>query len=138
MFLLRSIPGDMDPPHPESKPSPQRLDFLAFRVLEDAAIEARETPIRRTIAHRLALGWLAYAGLSEPWRTELFWRTLGGDDRLDRPGGQYCRDMDFARCLNGWRRRIGLAPKEDWYRLDQPQTVSGGDVQPLSHDQGRR
>lgn len=122
----------------ESPPSPQRLTFLAFRILEDAAIEAREAPIKRTIAHRLALGWLAYIGMSEPWRTEMFWRVLGTDGRLDRPDGRYRRDIDFARCLNGWRNMIGLPPKDDWYRPDRREIVSKGDVQPLPHDEGSR
>lgn len=100
----------------ESVPSRERLAFLAFRVLEEAALEARRAPIRRTVAHRLALAWLAYAGFSEPWRTKMFWDLLGQDKYPDRPDGQYCRDGDFERCLNGWRRLIGLPAKADWYR----------------------
>jgi hypothetical protein len=98
------------------KPSLERLSALAVAVLEEAAIEARHAPIKRTVAHRLALGWLAYVGISEPWRTEAFWKLLGSADGLDKPQGQYCRDGEFARCLNGWRRMAGLPSKSDWYR----------------------
>ncbi len=101
---------------PDSKPSPRRLALFAVTILEEAASEARHAPIKRTVAHRLALGWLAYIGISEPWRTEKFWSLLGGADGLGRPDGQYCRDKDFAVCLNGWRRMIGLPHKDDWYR----------------------
>lgn len=99
----------------DSKPSASRLAGFAFMVLEEAAIQARRAPIKRTVAHRLALGWLAYIGISEKWRTEKFWALLGEYDGLGRPDGQYCRDMEFATCLNGWRRMIGLPPKPDWY-----------------------
>lgn len=101
---------------PALKPSPRRLSVLAVLVLEEAALAARFAPITRTASHRLALAWLAYAGVSEPWRTEMFWALLGSAENLDRPSGQYCRDGDFARCLNGWRRLVGLPAKADWYR----------------------
>lgn len=100
----------------ESKPKPQRLSAFAVAILEEAAVSARYQPIKRTPAHRLALGWLAYIGISEPWRTEMFWKLLGKAEGMNRPDGQYCRDMDFAVCLNGWRRMVGLPPKADWYR----------------------
>ena len=107
---MESTPGR------SAKPSPQRLAVFAFMILEEAAISARHQPIKRTVAHRLALGWLAYAGLSEPWRTEKFWKLLGDADELGRSDGQYVRDQEFARCLSGWRRCVGLPSKEDWYR----------------------
>lgn len=97
------------------KPSPQRLAAFAVAILEEAAIEARRAPIKRTVAHRLALGWLAYIGISEPWRTEKFWKLLGDGD-FGRPDSQYVRDQEFGRCLAGWRRMVGLPPKDDWYR----------------------
>ena len=97
-------------------PSPQRLAVFAVAILEEAAIAARHEPIKRTVSHRLALGWLAYIGLSEPWRTDKFWKLLGDADGLDRPDGQYVRDQELGRCLNGWRRLVGLRPKDDWYR----------------------
>ncbi len=106
----------MDARHTESKPSRQRLVAFAVAVLEEAAVAARFAPIKRTVAHRLALGWLAYVGLSEPWRTDTFWKLLGTAEGLDRSDGQYCRDRSFANCLNGWRRMAGLPPKDDWYR----------------------
>ena len=106
----------MSPRTADSKPSMRRLSTLAVAVLEDAAIAARFEPIQRTVAHRLALAWLAYVGISETWRTTLFWKLLGESEGLDRPDGQYCRDGEFARCLNGWRRLVDLPPKNDWYR----------------------
>ena len=63
---------------------------------------------------------------------------IGTDDRLDRPDGRYRRDMDFARCLNGWRNMIELPPKDDWYRPDRPHVVNGGDVQSIPYDEGTR
>jgi hypothetical protein len=106
----------MQRPSDDSRPTPQRLAALAVRVLEEAAVDARYEPIKPTMAHRLALGWLAYCGLSEPWRTRTFWDLLRIRGATERPDGQYCRDKDFARCLNGWRRKAGLPPKADWYR----------------------
>src|SRR6478735_1370159 len=106
----------MEPRKAESNPSPQRLTAFAVAVLEEAAVAARHGPITRTMAHRLALGWLAYVGLSERWRTESFWKLLGTAEGVDRTDGQYCRERDFANCLNGWRRMAGLPPKDDWYR----------------------
>lgn len=99
-----------------AQPSPRRLTVFAVMILEEAAIAARREPIKRTVSHRLALGWLAYIGVSEPWRTETFWNLIGEVDGLGRPDGQYVRDQELGRCLNGWRRLVGLAPKEDWYR----------------------
>jgi hypothetical protein len=100
----------------DSKPSPQRLAAFAVAVLEEAALAARFAPIRPTVAHRLALGWLAYAGLSEPWRTALFWQLLRTAPEAHKPDAQYCRDGEFGRCLAGWRRLAGLPEKTDWYR----------------------
>ena len=97
------------------KPSPNRLSFLAFKVLEDAAVEARLAPIKPAVAHRLALAWLAYVGISEPWRTELFWKVLG-DNSHTGPHALMMRERDLARCLNGWRRLIGLPPKVEFWR----------------------
>jgi hypothetical protein len=99
-----------------AKPSPQRLAAFAVAILEEAAIAARHGSIKRTVAHRLALGWLAYIGISEAWKTERFWNLLGSAECRHRPDGQYVRDQELGRCLNGWRRLVGLAPKDDWYR----------------------
>lgn len=106
---MKKIPTD-------SAPNPQRLAVFAVLILEDAAVKARFEPIKPTVAHRLALGWLAYIGVSEQWRTELFWKLLRTITHPGRPDGQYCRDSEFRRCLAGWRRLVGLPPKEDWYR----------------------
>ena len=84
-------------------------------ILEQVAVEARRAPIKRAVAHRLALGWLAYIGISEPWRTEKFWKLLGNADMV-RPDSQYIRDPEFGRCLTGWGRLVGLPPKDDWFR----------------------
>jgi len=106
----------------ESKPSAQRLSFIAFKVLEQAAFDARHGPITPAIAHRLALGWLAYIGISEPWRTELFWKTIGNITHFAQHA-QMMRDRDLGRCLNGWRRLIGLPPKDPWYLTPDPRLI---------------
>ena len=98
------------------KPHPQRLSVFAVTILEETAVAARFEPIQPTLAHRLALAWLAYIGLSEDWRTELFWKLLRTHELAGRPDGQYRRESDFARCLNGWRRMAGTPTKADWWR----------------------
>ena len=99
-----------------AKPHPQRLSIFAVTILEEAAVAARFAPIQPTVAHRLALAWLAYVGLSEDWRTAAFWKLLRRHDVAGRSDGQYRRDAEFANCLNGWRRMAGMPAKADWWR----------------------
>jgi len=88
-------------------------------IIEQAALDARREPIERTPAHRLALAWMAYAGLSEPWRTKKFWDLLGRAEGARRSDYQYLRDHDLGRCLNGWWIAAGVRPMDDWWNMKQ-------------------
>ena len=98
-----------------TQPHPQRMAIFAVTILEEAAKAARFEPIKPTVAHRLALAWLAYIGLSEPLRTETFWKLLRTFEESHRPDGQYCRESQIAACLNGWRRLAGMPEKLAWW-----------------------
>ena len=88
-------------------PSPKRMMQLAILVLEEAAEQAMDAPIERTPAHRLALAWLAYAGVAERWQVDAFW-TLLAEPAKTESLGDYCRHRDFHIWLTAWRRTAGL------------------------------
>lgn len=112
-----------------AKPTGPRLTSLAVMVLEEAAGEARTAPIKRTLAHRLALAWLGYAGVAEPWQIAEFWTALAEVASPDHPSSQYCRDTRFDTLFRRWRFVAGLPGDQYRWRTeltrdDAPTSVS--------------
>jgi hypothetical protein len=92
-----------------TKPSRQRLDRLALAILKQAAIDAKENPIRRLPAHRLALAWLTYTDVASPDQASSFWSYLGHANQYGGPDGQFYRQCDPKWMLEAWQRRAGLS-----------------------------
>ena len=90
------------------RPDRTRLTALAIMLLEEAAGEARRAPIRRTLAHRLALAWLGYASVAEPWQIAEFWTALAEVAIASHPSSQYCRDSRFDTLFRRWRFVAGI------------------------------
>ena len=91
------------------KPPRQRLDRLALAILEQAAVEARDTPVKRTRAHRLALAWLTYTDIVSPNHAKDFWDCLGHVGQYGGPKGDFYRQSDPQWMLEGWKQRAGIA-----------------------------
>src|SRR5436190_21616989 len=57
---------------PVPLPDPCRLTRHALAVIARAVEDAQAGPIKPTPGIRLALGWLSFQRLAEPWRVEQF------------------------------------------------------------------
>lgn len=90
-----------------AKPSRRRVDELALRVLEEAALEARTTPVERTHGHRLALAWLTFTDTATPDQAKDFWDCLGHAEKYAGERGAFYRTCDPKIFLQSWRKRIG-------------------------------
>lgn len=101
-------------------PSRADLTRLALRTLEDARARAAYGAIERTPAERLALAWLAHAGIAQAWQCRDFWRLLAKppeDARSDAMHG-YARRTLLTGALNAWHLRAGTysvdIPRHRW------------------------
>ena len=90
-------------------PSRVRMTRHALAVLEAAAAEARDDPIKATPAIRLSLAWLALSGTAELWHVESFWKAMTTRDPSGRGMAEYCRRRDLHLCLSAWKRRAAEA-----------------------------
>lgn len=91
-----------------TKATRRRVDRLALEILEQAAAEAKDGPIKRTHAHRLALAWLSYSDIAYPGQTKDFWDSLGHAGRFAGEKGGFYRQCDPPTMLAAWKGRIGL------------------------------
>lgn len=57
-------------------PTRERITALAILVLEEALAEAAKGPVPRAGAHRLALAWLAHAGIATEEDCYSFWSQM--------------------------------------------------------------
>ena len=89
-----------------TKPGRGRLNGLALAILEQAAIEAREGPIERQHAHRLALAWIVYTDITSPDQATRFWHYLGHTGQYAGDAGAFYRQADPKWMLKGWRERM--------------------------------
>lgn len=90
-------------------PSRERVTAIALRILEDALAQAHAGPVKRTMGHRLALAWLAHAGVGLPWHYETFWTAMAdphahADIEQYR---QYMRTRDLTSLLGHWYMSLG-------------------------------
>ncbi|RKF23396.1 hypothetical protein D6851_02685 [Altericroceibacterium spongiae] len=100
--------------HPTYRPDPKRanraplpprsvLTYSAISVLEDAAEKASASPIERTDAHRLALGWLVSCGIALSWQADKFWHLLGNDPYPADTHKEYIRSTSFSSSIRHWK-----------------------------------
>lgn len=95
----------------DQAPTRDRMTYLALRVLEDALAQAKDGPVVRTVAHRLALGWLAYSGLASPERCTAFWNTMADAFRSQHGMfSSYCRTSYMCSFLDRCWRDQGWPP----------------------------
>jgi hypothetical protein len=73
-----------------STPCESRLISFALRALEEAAAQARQEPVRRTWAVRLALAYLASrtkpGHQAHDWAFDLYWKSLTANRVQERWG----------------------------------------------------
>jgi hypothetical protein len=107
-----------------SRPSRLRVTHFALEVLREAAAQALEEPIERTVAHRLALAWLTHMDFATPQEADYFWRILGHAQYYDNvdPSGPFRRKCDPPIYLKMWKERAINGPrpplpprKPDWW-----------------------
>lgn len=94
-----------------SPPPPWRLAQFALDVLEEAVHEARDGPIERTTAQRLALGILAHFGIAKPTAAHYFWQLLAEKRDPTIPQDEYLRLRDLFDNLDIWTKKAGLPPR---------------------------
>lgn len=89
-----------------------RLSHHALVVLEAAHERGFEAPTPLTAADRLAIGWLLWCGVAQPWQTKAWARALTqlGDHGMDG----YCRERDLTIYLNRWRAVIADRDRACW------------------------
>lgn len=92
-----------------NKPTRQRLDRLALTILEQAAADAKEQPIVRVPAHRLALAWLTYTDIMSAHEAASFWNCLGHAGQYGGPKGEFYRQCDPKWMLARWKERAGVS-----------------------------
>lgn len=118
-------------PRVASPPTRERLTAISLRILEEAAALAYHGPVRRTLAHRLALAWLSYEGIGLPWHYEAFWKRMA--EPLFGQNPEYrLRYQGLTGLLDYWYRQLGWeAPcslqRGQWKRQ---RSVTGTNRQP--------
>ena len=71
-----------------------QLVRVALHILEEAAAQAHDEPVRRTYGIRLALGYLASRRHCERWPFDAFWKAL----EITKPNGRW---TSLNAALNG-------------------------------------
>lgn len=79
----------------------QRLAILALDVLDAAYVEAKSEAIERTALHRLALGYLLFAGWANRNQVMALWEVLGHEGQFEQMS---CRESHFG-CMSDHIRR---------------------------------
>ena len=79
-----------------SRSARQRLALLALDVLDEAFVEADREPIERTPLHRLALGYLLFAGWANRAQVTSLWEVLGHEGQFEQMS---CRQSHFG-CMS--------------------------------------
>lgn len=82
----------------------QRLGLLALDVLDEAFAQARLDPIERTPLHRLALGYLLFAGFANAAQVKTLWAVLGHEGLYAQMS---CRQSHFGSMVH--HIRCGIA-----------------------------
>lgn len=128
-------------------PSRNRITALALRTLEDALAHADHGAVKRTMGHRLALAWLAHAGIGLEWHYEAFWEEMAVVRGVSLESQErYQRITRLTGLLDHWYRSLGWeAPccvqRGHWADLAAPggprekqaPRVSAKDVLPPEH-----
>ena len=81
----------------------QRLALLALDVLDEAFNEARLKPIDRMPLHRLALGYLLFAGWANSSQVRTLSAVLGHEGLFDQMS---CRQSHFGSMVHPIRRGV--------------------------------
>jgi len=118
-------------PRVASRPTKQRLTAIALRILEEALASARHGTVRRTLAHRLALAWLAHERIGLPWHYDAFWRAMA--ESYDYAPAEYgLRSRDLTGILNYWYQATGRQIPSHTQRAEwaTQRSVSGTNRQP--------
>lgn len=89
--------------HRPQGPARRRLALLALDVLDEAFAEARLEPIERTALHRLALGYLLFAGWANAAQVRTLWAVLGHEGLYAQMS---CRQSHFGSMVHHIRSGI--------------------------------
>lgn len=81
---------------PSRKSAKKRLAILALDVLDQAFVEAKFEPIERTALHRLALGYLLFAGCANRNQVTELWEVLGHEGQFEQMS---CRESHLG-CMS--------------------------------------
>lgn len=77
-------------------------------MLEEAARQALDQPVKRTPAHRLALAWLTLMDFAPTAEADAFWRILGHAGPYGGKDSEIRRSADGGMYLRRWKRRAGV------------------------------
>lgn len=90
----------------DSRPTRERLTAIALRILEDALAQGNHGPVRGTLAHQLALAWLAYEKIGLDWHYRNFWQEMAAEGSKDTYKN-YFRTTTLTGLLNHWYGQLG-------------------------------
>lgn len=90
----------------DNRPPRERLTAIALRILEDVLAQGNHGPVKGTLAHRLALAWLAYEKIGLQWHYRIFWQEMAAERPKDTYKN-YIRVTTLTGLLNYWYTQIG-------------------------------